>query len=382
MSDIQSRPDDQPESEQMTNAEARSAHSLSYWQLVRHRFRRNTYGMVGFFGCVLIFFVAVFAGFVAPYAPNTSDRSLLYTPPQAIHLFDPDKGLTRPFVYGFIEEMDPNTFEITFTADPEKKSDVAFFVAGDEWNFLGLTFNRHLFGASDGSRIYLIGTDNLGRDVFSRMIWGTRISLLMGLMVMGAACVIGTIVGVSAGYFGGLFDLVAQRVVEFFKAFPDLPLYLALTAILPRRADPMTIFVMFACILVLLRWADLSREIRGKVISMRRLDYVRAAEAVGAKDSRILMRHIVPNTSSHLIVWATFQLPEIILLESFLSFLGIGIQQPMISWGLMLNQILDFQSFSAAPWMMAPVGMIVISVLAFNAFGDGLRDAMDPYSDV
>lgn len=363
-------------------AEAKSAHSLSYWQLVRLRFRRNTYGMVGLVLCVLIVLTAIFAGFVAPYAPNTSDRSLLYTPPQWVSIYAKDEGVQRPFVYGFSEEMDPNTFEITFAPDPSKKSVLRFFAKGDEWTFLGMTFERHLFGTDDGSRIYLLGTDNLGRDVFSRMIWGTRISLLMGVTVMLAALVIGTIIGVTTGFFGGYYDLVTQRIVEFFKAFPDLPLYLALTAILPRRADPLTIFIMFAAILVLLRWADLSREVRGKVISMRRLEYVRAAEAVGASNKRILFRHIVPNISSHLIVWATFQLPEIILLESFLSFLGIGVQQPMVSWGLMLNQILDFQSFSSAPWMMAPVGMIILSVLAFNAFGDGLRDAMDPYSNV
>lgn len=363
-------------------AEAKSAHSLSYWQLVRRRFRRNRYGMFGLVMCVLIVFVAIFSGFVAPYAPNTSDRSLLYTPPQWVKIYDAEQGFQRPFVNGFTEEMDPNTFEITFLSDPEKKSVIRLFTSGDEYTLAGIKFTRHLFGVDQGARIYLLGTDNLGRDVFSRMIWGTRISLLMGVMVMLAALVIGTVVGVTSGFFGGYYDLITQRIVEFFKAFPDLPLYLALTAIIPRRSDALTVFIMFAAILVLLRWADLSRELRGKVISMRRLEYVRAAEAVGATNKRILFRHIVPNTSSHLIVWATFQLPEIILLESFLSFLGIGIQQPMVSWGLMLNQILDFQSFSAAPWMMAPVGMIILTVLAFNAFGDGMRDAMDPYANV
>ncbi len=362
------------------NAEARAAHSLTYWQLVRRRFARNAYAMSGLAGCVLIILTAVFAGFLAPYAPHTSDRSMLYTPPQWVKIYSPGEGLQRPFVYGFSEEMDPNTFEITFMPDPEKKSVIRFFVSGDRWTLLGMTFDIHLFGTEDGSRVYLLGTDNLGRDVFSRVIWGTRVSLLMGMLVMGAALAVGTAVGVTAGFFGGMYDLVVQRIVEFFKAFPDLPLYLALTALLPRRAEPLLVFILFAGILVLLRWADLSREVRGKVMAMRRLEYVRAAEAVGASNGRILFRHIVPNTSSHLIVWATFQLPEVILLESFLSFLGVGIQQPMISWGVMLNQILDFQSFSAAPWMMSPVGMIIISVLAFNAFGDGLRDAMDPYS--
>ena len=192
---------------------------------------------------------------------------------------------------------------------------------------------------------------------------------------------IGIVVGVCSGYFAGTFDLVTQRFVEFILAFPDLPLYLALLALLPRRADAVLVFIMFAAILVLLRWAQFSREIRGMVISIRSMDYVRAAEAVGASRPRILLRHIVPNTTSHIVVWVTYQLPDVILLESFLSFLGVGVQPPMVSWGSMLNQILDFQSFNRAPWMMAPVAGIILTVLAFNAMGDGLRDAVDPYSD-
>ena len=363
-------------------AEARSAHSLSYGQLVRTRFRRNLYGMSGLCLCVLIILTAIFADFLAPYPPTKTNSAALYSPPQMVRVVDVDGRLTVPHVLGMIEEMDPKTFEITFVPDPEKRVDLKWFVKGEAWNFLGVTFSIRLFGSTDGTPVHLLGTDNLGRDVLSRMIHGTRVTLLMGFTVMLAAGFIGTVIGVSSGYFGGLYDLAAQRVVEFVKAFPDLPLYLALVALLPRRADPTVIFLMFAAILVLLRWADVSRELRGKTIAMRGLDYVRAAEAVGAGPGRILFRHLLPNVSSHIIVWATYALPEIILLESFLSFLGVGVQQPMVSWGSMLNQILDFQSFSSAPWMMAPVGMIIVSVLAFNAFGDGLRDAMDPYSNV
>ena len=361
-------------------AEEIAATSLSYWQLVRRRFRGNAYGMAGLFFCIFVIMLAVFAGFFAPYSPQNKDNAALYSPPQTIRIIAPEGGLTRPYVLGFTEDMDPNTFEILFVPDPEKRSDLALFVEGDEWKFLGLTFDTHLFGTADGEPFHLIGTDGLGRDIFSRMIHGSRTTLTMAFLVMASACVIGTLLGVTSGYFGGLYDLITQRIVEFFKAFPDLPLYLALVSLLPRRADPVMIFIMFAAILVLLRWADLCRELRGKVISMRSLEYVRAAEAVGAGDGRIVVRHLLPNVVSHIIVWATYILPEIILLESFLSFLGVGVQAPMVSWGSMLNQVLDFQSFAAAPWMMAPVGMIIVSVLAFNAFGDGLRDAMDPYS--
>ncbi|WP_421723583.1 ABC transporter permease [Bauldia sp.] len=362
-------------------AEARFHQSLSYGQLVRRRFMSNTYGVAGLALCLFVILTAIFAGFIAPYSTTNTDSTALYAPPQWVKIIGPEGQLMRPFVYGVTEEMDPTTFEITFANNPDDVIPIEFFVRGEPWTFLGMTFTMHLFGGADGKRVSLLGTDNLGRDVFSRMIWGTRVTLMMGFLVMVAACIIGTIVGVSAGYFGGMFDLISQRIVEFFKAFPDLPLYLALVALLPRRADPELVFLMFAAILVLLRWADLARELRGKVFAMRRLDYIRAAEAVGAKNSRILGRHILPNVTSHVIVWATYYLPEIILLESFLSFLGVGVQAPMVSWGSMLNQILDFQSFSAAPWMMSPVIMIIISVLAFNAFGDGLRDAIDPYSD-
>ena len=363
-------------------AEAKAATSLSYSQLVMRRFRRNNYGMLGLVICIFIIFIAIFSGFLAPYDVTTTNTRAIYSPPQLIRIISPEGSLARPHVLGFTEEMDMNTFEIKFIPDPAQRADLAFFVKGDEWEFFGLTFNRHLFGTTDGQPFHLLGTDGLGRDIFSRMLHGTRITLLMGFLVMLASGIIGSVMGVSSGYFGGLYDLFVQRLVEFIKAFPDLPLYLVLVSLLPRRADAVLVFIMFAGILVLLGWADVSRELRGKVMSMRGLEYVRAAEAVGAGSGRILFRHLLPNVFSHIIVWATYALPSIILLESFLSFLGVGVQAPMVSWGSMLNQVLDFQSFSAAPWMMAPVIMIVLSVLAFNAFGDGLRDAMDPYSNV
>jgi peptide/nickel transport system permease protein len=363
------------------NAEDASGPSLSYWQLVRKRFRRNGYGVAGFILVIVILLTAVFAGFIAPYAPGEKDRTAIYTPPQLVRVAAAEGGLVRPFVYSFNEEMDPNTYEITFVPAREKPATIEFFVQGSGYTFLGIEFQTHLFGASDGRFVHLLGTDGLGRDVFSRMVHGARITLAMGLMVMGAACLIGTVVGVSSGYFGGMTDTIIQRIIEFVKSFPDLPLYLALVAILPHDADPLSVFIMFAGILVLLQWANLARELRGKVIAIRSVEFVRAAVAVGATDRRIILRHIVPNMSSHIIVWATYVLPEVILLESFLSFLGVGIQQPLVSWGVMLNSVRDFQSLSAAPWLLSPVALIIISVLAFNALGDGLRDAMDPYAN-
>lgn len=363
------------------NAETAAGPSLSYGQLVRKRFKRNRYGMAGLVVTILIILLAVFAGFIAPYSPETKDRKAIYSPPQLIRVLDENNKLSMPFVLEFEEQMNPKTFEITFAPSYEKKIPLALFVEGPEWTFLGMNFATHLFGTKDNKQVHLLGTDGIGRDVFSRVIHGSRITLLMAVMVVAAACVIGTVVGVSSGYFGGQIDIFIQRVIEFIKSFPDLPLYLALVAVLPRNANPIQIFILFACILVLLQWANLARELRGKVIAIRSIEFVKAAVAVGADDRRIILRHIVPNMSSHVIVWATFVMPEVILLESFLSFLGVGIQQPMISWGVMLNAVRDFQSLAQAPWLLAPVGMIVLSVLSFNALGDGLRDAMDPFAN-
>ena len=215
--------------------------SVSYWQLVRRRFRKNTFGMAGLCGCFFICVMALFAGFLAPYSSGTKDRTAIFSPPQLVRFIAPEGGLTSPYVLGFEEVMNPTTFEITFEPSTEKMVPLDFFAKGDPWTFLGLELETHLFGGLNGAPVHLLGTDGLGRDVLSRMIHGSRITLLMALMVMAAACLIGTIIGVSSGYFGGAVDTVLQRIIEFVKSFPDLPLYLALVAILPRRAEPFTI---------------------------------------------------------------------------------------------------------------------------------------------
>ena len=357
--------------------------SLTYWQLVRRRMYGNRYGMFGLVLVLLILFIGFFAAVLTPY--NSSTKSgRQYFPPQPINwLYTDGEFHLRPFVYGITEEMDPETFEFLFIPDKEQRFPVQFFHRGDEWTLLGLTGTLRLFGVDTdaGHYVHLLGTDGLGRDVYSRMLAGTTITLLMAFSVVMLSALLGLTIGLCAGYFSGRFDLVSQRITEFIQSFPDLPLYLALLALLPTRADATVVFIMFALILVLLRWAPFSREIRGMVLALRGMDYIRAAVAVGASRKRIIFRHIMPNTITQVVVWVTYAFPEIILLETFLSFLGVGIQQPQLSWGLMLNQILDYQSFNAAPWMMAPVFMIIVSVLAFNAFGDALRDAVDPYSD-
>ena len=351
----------------------------SHWHLSYLRLKKNRYGMFGFYGVIFILFLAVFAEFLSPHNYKKVVQDELYHPPQLIHFFDNNGNFHfRPFVYKIIEEMDMETFEFTFS-ESEEMIPIKFFIQGDEYSIFGMNFNLRLFGNNDGN-IHLLGTDNMGRDMLSRMLVGTQITLLFALIAVGASLIIGLMVGISSGYFGGTYDLVAQRVTEFALSFPAYPLYFALVALLPRRADETVVFILFAAIIVLLNWASIAREIRGKTFLVRNLEFVRAARALGASRSRIMIQHIFPNTLSHVIVWTSFTIPSIILVETFLSFLGVGVQHPMVSWGVMLNQVLDIQSFAYAPWMMAPVGMIIFTVLAFNAFGDGIRDAVDPYA--
>ncbi len=362
------------------NAEAQKFSNInSHWHLSYLRLKKNRYGMFGLYGVLFIFFIAFFAEFLSPHSYKKTVQDELYNPPQLIRFIDSEGNFhLRPFVYKLVEEMDMETFEFSYS-NSDEMIPIYFFIQGDEYSFFGLKTKLRLFGNNDGN-IHLLGTDNMGRDILSRMFVGTQITMLFALIAVSASLVIGLMVGISSGYFGGTYDLIAQRVTEFALSFPSYPLYFALVALLPRRADETTVFVLFAGIIVLLNWASIAREIRGKTFLVRNLEFVRAARALGASRSRIMIQHIFPNTLSHVIVWTSFCIPLIILVETFLSFIGVGVQHPMVSWGVMLNQALDIQSFAYAPWMISPVGMIILTVLAFNAFGDGIRDAVDPYA--
>ena len=362
------------------NAEAQKFSNInSHWHLSYLRLKKNRYGMFGLYGVLFIFFIAFFAEFLSPHSYKKTVQDELYNPPQLIRFIDSEGNFhLRPFVYKLVEEMDMETFEFSYS-NSDEMIPIYFFIQGDEYSFFGLKTKLRLFGNNDGN-IHLLGTDNMGRDILSRMFVGTQITMLFALLAVSASLVIGLMVGISSGYFGGTYDLIAQRVTEFALSFPSYPLYFALVALLPKRADETTVFVLFAGIIVLLNWASIAREIRGKTFLVRNLEFVRAARALGASRSRIMIQHIFPNTLSHVIVWTSFCIPLIILVETFLSFIGVGVQHPMVSWGVMLNQALDIQSFAYAPWMISPVGMIILTVLAFNAFGDGIRDAVDPYA--
>jgi peptide/nickel transport system permease protein len=356
--------------------------SLSYGQLVWRRFLRNRLGVFGGAGVVLLLLVTIFADFLSPYDPIARGASEnINNPPQVLRFIRTDGGLSlRPFVHPTISDFDTETFVITQGPDTSVVCDLRFLARGWSYSFLGMEFDRHLFLPAEGCEANLLGTDSLGRDILSRMLRGAQPTLAMAGVVVLFIVVIGTTLGVISGYVGGRTDMVIQRVAEFTLSLPDLPLYLAIAAILPRTTDPTTSFIILALVLSLLRWAQLAREVRAKTLSISTLDYVQAAESLGASRRRIVFVHIMPNVLSHVIIVTSIMIPTIILVESFLSFLGLGIKPPLVSWGLMLNDAQNFQAIGSYPWLLSPVFLILLAVLAFNALGDGLRDAVDPYA--
>ncbi|WP_208021232.1 ABC transporter permease [Paracoccus alkanivorans] len=356
----------------------------SYFSLVWRRFRRSIPGVIGLVLVAVLLIVSLFAPFFAPVDPNNTAES--FTPPTSIGFHVPGDGPEAgwrllPVAFPIVEtdELDPVTFQPLVGPDHDNPVELGFFVKGWEYSFLGLTMNRHFIGATDGTPINFLGTDKLGRDILSRGIIGSRISLTIALSAITLITVIGTLIGITSGYIGGRTDLWLQRLVEIVLAFPQLPLYLALASLIPVTASS-TLFLTFVIVVIVgLGWAQLSREVRSKTLALRRVDYVKAAKAVGASDFRIISRHILPNVVSHVIVAVTLGIPTIVLLESFLGFLGFAVKPPMISWGLMLQDAATFSVIGSYPWILSPVGFVLLAVFAFNALGDGLRDAIDPY---
>ncbi|MDK4735942.1 ABC transporter permease [Rhizobium sp. CNPSo 3490] len=355
--------------------------SESYLALVWRRLRRSWTGMAGLVLVGLLLLMAVFADFFAPMDPKATDVG--FAPPQVMSFHDKNGNFVfQPRVYALSdsEELDPVTFQPIVGMDYDNPRLLGFFVKGAEYKLFGLiAADRHFFGSTDGQPVHFLGTDKFGRDVLSRAIIGSRISLMIALTVVFIVTLIGTTVGMVSGYFGGTFDVWLQRFVELVLAFPQLPLYLALTSLIPVTA-PTNVFLAFVIVVMsALGWAQMSREVRGKTLALARIDYVRAAMAVGATDRRIIIQHILPNVLSHVIVAVTLAIPSVVLLESFLGFLGFAVKPPLISWGLMLQDTATYSVIGSYPWILSPVGFVLVTVFAFNALGDGLRDAVDPY---
>lgn len=356
----------------------------SYFQLVWRRFRKSKPAIVGGLLVLMLSFLAIFTEFFAPYPLDKYNSKNSFIPPSAIHFWDKAGNLHwRPFTYNKSVELDPKTFVPIWTDDESKPYPIRFFVRRWDYKLLGLIpTNLHLFGVDPGGDFYLLGTDQYGSDLWSKACEAGRISLSMSLIGTLISVAIGSIVGVFSGYYGGWIDNVTQRFVEFITAFPQLALWLALVAIVPRTWDSFRIFLIIALIFALLSWTTLAREVRGKVLSLRETDFVLAAKEMGASDSRIMFVHLLPNTLSHIIVVLTLTIPGIILAEAFLSFLGLGIQRPLISWGLLMQDAQNLRTLGETPWIMSPSLFIIMAVLGFNLLGDGLRDAADPYSIV
>lgn len=355
--------------------------SQSYPALVWRRFRRSVPGMLGLIMVTTLLVTALFAPFMAPMDPNAPTAS--FAPPDKISFMTKDGITLWPVVYRIEEsatELDPITYQPLMAPDYDNPRPLRLFAEGWSYKLWGfIPMDTHLVGLSDGSPLHILGTDKLGRDILSRGILGSRISLIIALTSITLITIAGTLLGITSGYIGGKFDLWFQRFVEIILAFPQLPLYLALTTLIPVTA-PSYLFISFVILVIAgLGWAQLSREVRSKTMAMARVDYVRAATAVGASDGRIITRHILPNVMSHVIVAVTLGIPSIILLESFLGYLGFAVKPPLISWGLMLQDAGTFSVIGSYPWILSPVGFVLLAVFAFNALGDGLRDAIDPY---
>ena len=364
---------------QIQEREGREARS----QLERmwSRFKRHTLGRVGGIIVLLIFLVVFLANFIAPYNYSTQHRDYAHAPPTKIHFFE-NGHLTWPYVYATKREYN-EYFEMVYTEDKSKKYPIKFFVEGEEYSFWGLFKSRiHLFGTgTDEARLFLFGTDTFGRDLFSRTLWGGWISLSIGPFALITTLIIAIPVGLLSGFFGGWVDMLVQRITEVVMAFPKLPLWLALAMIVQGLPSAYRFFFIVG-VFSLVDWTALSRTLRGLVLSAREEDYTLAARAAGAGSLRIMFRHILPNTTTYLVVVSTLQIPSWIIAEATISFLGLGIKEPQTSWGLLLSQANNLEAITSYPWLMIPGIFIVITVLAFNFFGDGIRDAADPFTTI
>ena len=359
--------------------------SDSYSQLVWQRFSRSKAAIVGALMVIMLFILALFPEFFAPYDFYATALGDSYIPPTEIRFFDLDGNFSlRPFVYKQELVIDPVTYQARPEIDPENRYEVQFFVRSWEYQLFGfITTDLHLFGLhSDEVRLHLLGTDRFGRDLWGRICLAGRVSLSLSILAAFIAIFIGSSVGVISGYYGGRIDNVMQRFVEVVMSFPELPLWMALAAVIPKTWSSGQIFLVMAFIFPFLRWAVLAREVRGKVLSLRETDFILAAKEQGAGDARIIFRHLYPNVLSHVIVILTLMIPDIILAEAFLSFLGIGIQEPLTSWGFLMKSAQSLETLGQNTWILTPVIFIVVAVLGLNFLGDGLRDAADPYSNL
>lgn len=366
--------------EVMTEAEERisvaSAGQLMWW-----RFRKHTLAMISAVVLILFYLVAIFAPALAYVDPELSEAQRGLMPPQKVYWFD--DGKLSPHIYAVKGARDPKTFKRVYVNDPETKIPLRFFVKGFPYKLLGLVpGDIHLLGVEGApieESLFLLGTDVNGRDLWSRLMYATQISLVIGLAAVALSLFLGVLLGGISGYFSGAIDTVIQRVIEIFRSIPTIPLWMGLAAALPRSWSTQQIYLAITLIISLLGWTELARVVRGRFLTLREEDFITAAELVGCGKMRIIFRHMVPSFLSHIIAATTLAIPAMIISETSLSFLGLGLRPPAISWGVLLEQAQNIQALAISPWLLLPVIPVILAVLAFNFVGDGLRDAADPY---
>ena len=363
-----------------TQAEDRIA-IASNWKLVWWRFRRHHLAMVSAVLLIFLYMVVLVPGFFATQDAERTDARQAFIPVQTVRFFD--DGKLAPWVPGIVGKRNPVTLRMEWTVDPQKKVPIRFFAAGQRYRVLGLfDADLHLMVPADPQqRIFLLGSDRLGRDQWSRIMYGTQTSMTVGLVAVALSVILGVVLGGISGYVGGKTDQVIQRLIELLQSVPTIPIWLALSAALPRDWTPIQVFFAITVILSLVGWTTLGREVRGRFLALREEDFVLAARLAGCSRMRIIVRHMVPTFTSHIIATSSLAIPVMIINETSLSFLGLGIRPPAISWGVLLQEAQNIQTLALAPWLLIPGLVVIVSVLAFNLVGDGLRDAADPYSN-
>jgi peptide/nickel transport system permease protein len=350
-------------------------------QLMWWRFRKHRLAMLAAAIVLAFYTVVVVAGFLAYADPEASEATRGLIAPQPIHWFD-ETGF-HPYVYGLTGKRDPTTFKRVYVPDPSKRQPITFFAQGFPYKVFGLIpMDRHLLGVEGGraeETLFILGTDLEGRDMWSRLMYGTQSSLTIGLLSVVVSLVLGVVLGGVSGYYGGFIDTVIQRVIEILRSVPTIPLWMGLAAAMPRDWDIYRVYFAITVIISLIGWTELARVVRGRFLSLRQEDFVTAAELAGCSQRRIIFVHLVPLFASHIIAATTLALPAMIISETSLSFLGLGLRAPAISWGVLLQQAQNVQTLAISPWLLLPAVPVVVVILAFNFLGDGLRDAADPY---
>jgi len=355
----------------------------SQWQLIWWKFRQHKLAMLGGIVVFIIYFVALFAEFLAPMGADTYAAKYTYAPPQQLHFFDQTaQGLQfHPFVFGYKVTVEPTALRRIFTTDESVKIPIQFFAKGEKykpWNLFET--DLHLLGPVEpGAPMYLLGADRLGRDMLSRVIYGTRVSMSIGLVGVILSLILGVILGGISGYYGGAIDTLIQRIIEFLRSIPTIPLWMGLAAALPTDWSPLNVYFGITVILSLITWTGLARVVRGRFLSLRSEDFVTAAVLDGASSLRVILRYLVPSFLSHIIASTTLSIPHMIISETSLSFLGLGLRPPVVSWGVLLQEAQNIRALATAPWLLIPGLAVVAAVLSLNFLGDGLRDAADPY---